>query len=68
MAKEKLIKVRVKGNTPLHEDGVTYMPAHTTKDAKGNLLHHKADEFETTPERAASLGTSVEVVSEPAAK
>ena len=56
------VRVRVAGNSPISEDGTTYWHARTEKDAKGQQVHHKADEFVTSKERAEALGDDVEII------
>lgn len=59
--KGKKVRVRVSGTQPLHENGNVYQPAHTKK-VNGDNVKVPAEEFETTPDRAAALGDAVEVI------
>lgn len=56
------VRVRNKGKSPISEDGNIYMHARTEKDGKGQQVHYKADEWETSLERAEALGDDVEII------
>jgi hypothetical protein len=56
------VRVRVRGTSPIAEDGEIYHPASEAKDKKGNLVKTPAAEFVTTQERAEALGDSVDIL------